>query len=125
MEQRVSFAGRPPPPWEAVRDVLTGAGFPAQLHMIDGELSLPDEAPPAAWRELRVGTPQGMVTLRREAGAVMCVTWGNADAPLRQAWNAVAWALARAGGGSIETQGGPRDADAFRREADLPEALRF
>src|SRR3712207_8342677 len=35
--------------------------------------SFPDEVPPEGWRELRVGTPQGMVTLRREGGAVVCV----------------------------------------------------
>jgi hypothetical protein len=61
-----------------------------------------------------------MVTLRREADRVVCVTWGNADGGLRQAWNALAWALAEAGGGQVQTAEGPLDAAAFRRHAELP-----
>ncbi len=79
MEQRVSFAGAAAPAWEAVRDLLAGRGFPVQLRMIDGELSFPEDVPPDGWRELRVGTPQGMVTVRREDGGVALMTWGNAD----------------------------------------------
>jgi hypothetical protein len=104
MDQTVSFAGKVPS-WPAVADLLARRGFPAQLRMIDGELAFPDEVPPEDWRELRVGTPQGMVTQRREGGAVVCVTWGNADAGMRQAWNALAWAFARAGGGQGEGLG--------------------
>src|SRR5262249_21296248 len=72
--------------WEAVRDFLGQRGYPLTLRMIDGELAFPDEAPPPTWRELRVGTPQGMVTLRRGGDGLAVVTWGNADAALRQAW---------------------------------------
>ena len=72
---------------------------------------------------VRVGTPQGMVTLRREADRVVFVTWGNAEAPMRQAWNALAWAYAEAGGGQVDTPGGPVDAATFRQEAELPPAL--
>src|SRR5256885_17085163 len=89
--------------WEGLRDFLAQHGYPLQLRMIDGELAFPDEVPPATWRELRVGTPQGMVTLRRGEGAVTLVTWGNADAALLQAWNALAWAGAAGGGGPVET----------------------
>jgi hypothetical protein len=123
MDRSVTFAGAVPD-WEAVRDLLAGHGFPAQMRMIDGELSFPDEAPPEGWRELRVGTPQGMVTLRRAGDQVVFVTWGNADLALRQAWNALAWAYAAAGGGRVQTPEGPADADTFRRQAELPEALR-
>ena len=59
MDQTVSFAGRPTPAWAAVADLLARHGFPVQTRMIDGQLALPDEAPPEPWRELRVGTPQG------------------------------------------------------------------
>ena len=96
MDQTVSFAGAGPD-WAAVRDLLARHGYPVQMRMIDGQLAFPDEEPPEGWRELRVGTPQGMVTLRRGGGAVVCVTWGNADAALRQAWNALAWGWAEAG----------------------------
>ena len=123
MDRTVSFAGNPPPAWPAVAGLLARHGFPAEVRMIDGELALPDEAPPEAWRELRVGTPQGMVTLRREGGRVVCVTWGNADAAMLQAWNALAWALAEAGGGRVESPEGPLPAADFRRQADLPAGL--
>jgi hypothetical protein len=124
MEQRVTFPRGSAPSWEALRDLLAARGFAVQLMMIDGELSFPDETPPPAWREVRVGTPGGMVTLRREADAVLCVTWGNADAPMRRAWNALAWALAEAGAGVVETPSGPRMPDEFLREAELPEVLK-
>jgi hypothetical protein len=124
MDQTVTFAGEPPA-WPAARDLLAARGLPVQTRMIDGELAFPDEEPPAEWRELRVGTPQGMVTLRREAGRIVCVTWGNADAALRQAWNALAWACAAAGGGRVETSDGPLTAEEFQRRAELPEGLRL
>src|SRR4051794_39109172 len=100
MEQTVAFPTAPPP-WTAVAELLAGRGYAVQMRMIDGELSFPDEQPPEPWRELRVGTPQGMVTVRRAADRVVCVTWGNADAALRQAWNALAWAFAAAGQGMV------------------------
>jgi hypothetical protein len=124
MDRAVIFAGWPVPAWDAVRDLLAGRGYTVQTRMIDGELAFPDEAPPETWRELRVGTPGGMVTLRREPGRVVCVTWGNAQGELLQAWNALAWAFAEAGGGRVETPSGPLDAAEFRRTADLPPALR-
>ena len=123
MDQTVSFAGTPPA-WPAVAGLLAGRGFPVQMRMIDGQLAFPDEEPPEGWRELRVGTPQGMVTLRREPDRIHFVTWGNADRPLVQAWNALVWAHADAGGGSVLTAEGPVPADEYRRAADLPDALR-
>jgi hypothetical protein len=124
MEQAVTFAAGAVPAWAAVRDLLAGRGFPVQVRMIDGELSFPDEEPPEAWRELRLGTSQGTVTVRREPGRVVTVTWGNADAALVQAWNAVTWAFAEAGGGQVVSPSGALGADEYRRTADLPAALR-
>src|SRR6516225_7808573 len=66
MEQTVTFAEGALPPWDEVSDLLARRGFPVQVRMIDGQLVLPDERPSETWRELRLGTPQGMVTLRRE-----------------------------------------------------------
>jgi hypothetical protein len=123
MDQRVTFSG-PGPNWEAVNRLLADHGMPVQMRMIDGELSFPDESPPESWRELRVGTAAGMVTLRREASAITCVIWGNADAALRQLWNALAWALAEVGGGRVQTTAGPVDAAAYRTQAELPESFR-
>jgi hypothetical protein len=124
MDQTVSFAGKAAPTWAAVSDLLARRGFPVQTRMIDGQLAFPDEAPPDEWKELRLGTPQGMVTLRRAGDALVFVTWGNADAALRQAWNALTWAFAEAAGGTVQTAQGAVDAETFRRQAEMPEALR-
>jgi hypothetical protein len=124
MDQTVTFAARPAPAWSAVRDLLARLGYPVQLRMIDGQLSFPDEEPPEDWAELRVGAPEGMVTLRRSAAGVTLVTWGNADAGLRQAWNTLTWAFAEVGCGGVQTPQGNVGAAEFRRTADLPAALR-
>jgi hypothetical protein len=124
MDQTVSFAGKPIPTWAAVSALLTRRGFAVQMRMIDGQLAFPDEAPPDEWKELRLGTPQGMVTLRRDGGSVVFVTWGNADEALRQAWNALVWAYAEAGGGLVQTPQGAADAETFRKQAEMPVALR-
>ena len=123
-ERVVTFVGGAVPAWQRVAERLTGSGFPVQMRMIDGQLAFPDEQPPESWAELRVGTPQGMVTVRREPDRVRLVTWGNADAAMLQAWNALAWAFAEAGGGRVEGAEGVLSADEFRRQADLPSALR-
>ena len=122
--QSVSFPAGPPPIWAAVREWLTRNSFPVQLRMIDGELSLPDEQPLDSWQELRVVTPAGMVTLRRDPDRITLVVWGNADRGLLQARNALAAAFADSGGGQIETDGGTLSATQFRGTADLPDGLR-
>ena len=101
MDQTVTFPSGKVPPWPVVRDLLAQRGFAVQMRMINGELALPDEEPPETWRELRLGTSQGMVTLRREQDQIVFVIWGTADARLQQAWNALASAFAEAGGGQI------------------------
>ena len=125
MEQAVSFAGRPIPAWPAVSDLLIQRGFPVEVRMIDGELTFPDEVPPPTWRELRLGTPGGMVTLRREFDRVVFVTWGNANEPLLQAWNALTWAFAQAGEGKVLSPNGPLSAADFLHTANLPPSLRL
>jgi hypothetical protein len=124
MEQTVTFPEGGFPTWEAVKDFLTGHGFPVQVRMIDGALAFPEETPPADWSELRVGTPQGMVTMRREPGRLVLVTWGNADLALREAWNALTWAWAEAGNGLVGSAQGTANAPAFRHTAELPAVLR-
>ncbi len=123
MDQAVTFADAIPS-WNTVQELLAGRGFPVQMRMIDGELAFPDELPPETWRELRVGTAQGMVTVRREGLRVVFVTWGNADADMRTAWNALTWAYAKAGAGQIHTGEGVTSADEFQVRAEMPDALR-
>lgn len=124
MDLQVAFGDRPTPAWPRVRDLLARLGLTLPLRMIDGQLAFPDEEPAESWRELRVATPYGMLTLRRSADGVAVVAWGNADANLRQDWNALAWAFAEAGGGTIQTVGGALDAATFRRTAELAPAIR-
>ena len=47
MEQTVTFPAGSPCSWPAARALLASRGFPVQVRMIDGELSSPDEEPPA------------------------------------------------------------------------------
>lgn len=124
MEQTVSFTGKPIPSFAAVRDFLSQRGFPLQMGTIDGELAFPDEQPSDGWRELRLRTPQGMVTVRRAGERLAFVTWGNADAPMLQAWNALVWAFAEVGSGQVETPQGLLDAAAYQDRSDLPSVLR-
>lgn len=124
MEQSVSFAGRSIPEYVGVRDFLGQRGFHLQMGMIDGQLAFPDELPDENWRELRLRTSQGMVTVRRESELLAFVTWGNADAVMVQAWNALVWAFAQVGAGRIETPEGLLDAQTYRERVELPAALR-
>ena len=124
MEQTVTFPGGKIPPWTAVSHLLNRSGFPVQVRMIDGELAFPDETPPETWKEMRLGTPQGMVTLRRSRDHIVFVTWGNADPAMLQAWNALTWAFAERGGGMVSSPDGSSDAARFRQTADLPAKLR-
>ncbi len=124
MDLRVEFDDATQTVWPALATLLAERAFPVQMRMIDGELAFPDESPPENWRELRLGTPGGMVTLRREPGAVVLVTWGNADGNLRQAWQALAWACAEVTNGRVVLPEGPVSAADFRKRAELPPGLR-
>jgi hypothetical protein len=101
VEKKVTFGERGCPAWARVNDLLTRRGFPVVVRMVDGELRLPDEEVPTTWNELRIGTPQGMVTLKRQGGGMAVVVWGNADDGLRQAQDTLAAAWAEASGGSV------------------------
>ncbi len=89
MEKRVAVTNGGPS-WSKVADELAKIGFPVQMRLIDGELALPDEVPPDQWRELRVAHQGAMVTVRREAEAIVLVAWSNADAEQLRLWNALA-----------------------------------
>ena len=126
----ITFADGRTPSWPAARDLLTRRGVPVKMRMIDGQPAFPDEEPAEGWREIRLAAADGMVTIRRDGERLVFVTWGNAGPALLRAVNALAWAFAEAGGGTIDA-GEPGcvnarrlDAVAFLASADLPEALK-
>ena len=123
LEQTVIFP-EAVPAWRDVQELLTKSGFPIQVRMIDGELAFPNEIPAEPWRELRVSSDAGMVTLRREQNRIALITWGNVDARMVQTRNALAWALGQPGNGHIQTDQGDLAAVDFLRSADLPAELR-
>ncbi|MBY0513348.1 MAG: hypothetical protein K2P78_05495 [Gemmataceae bacterium] len=107
------------PPWEAVRSQLARTGDVPALRMIDGLPAFPDEVPVPGWKELRLGFPAGMVSIRRDTDTLFCVVWGNAEAPLRSAWDRLAWAAASAGDGLIVTQDGLKTPAQFAAEVGI------
>jgi hypothetical protein len=118
MEHTVLFKGSPPT-WSAVRDLLARRGFAVQMRMIDGQLAFPDEEPEEPWSELRVATAAGMVTLSRAGNQVKAVVWGNAEPALQQFWNALTWAFAEVGDGTVESPEGSLSAEMFRQHTRL------
>jgi hypothetical protein len=95
-------------------------GIPLQLRMIDGQLSFPDETPTEDWKELRVGTPSGIIAVRRATDGVALAIWGNADLELRLAWNALTWAFAEAGAGLIQCEQGELGPSEFAQHTAMP-----
>jgi hypothetical protein len=120
VELKVICPGGTVPAWARVRDFLAQRAQAVELRMIDGELAFPDEAPPESWRELRLSTSSGMVTLRREPGHVSLVVWGNADRPLLLDRNALALAYAELSAGQVVSEAGSFTAAELRRAAELP-----
>jgi hypothetical protein len=74
-------------------DTLAAAGVTCHVLMVDGQLVAPAAPAPAAWREIRLRTPAGMVTLRGRGDQVALVVFGNADGALLEARARVAAAL--------------------------------
>jgi hypothetical protein len=119
LERNVRFPGDSTPTWEAIQSALSRVGESVALRMIDGLPAFPDETPDSGWKELRVATSAGMVTIRRRPGILSCVVWGNADPALDVAWTKVVWACAAAGNGEVDTPAGSCSADQFGRAAGL------
>lgn len=119
LERNVRFPGDDTPTWEAIQSVLSRLGEALALRMIDGLPAFPDETPGGNWKELRVATSAGMVTIRRRPGNLSCIVWGNADPALDSAWNKVVWACAAAGNGTIDTSSGRLSPDEFGRGTGL------
>ena len=119
LDRTVRFPTSGTPSWAAIRAQLARVGESGQLRMIDDLPAFPDEEPAPDWREIRVGTVAGMVTVRRAAGVLACVIWGNADPALNAAWSKVTWACAAAGGGMIDAPAGPASAEEFARDSGV------
>ena len=77
----------------AVLDLLAAGGLPTTIAMVDNALVRPSAPAPAEWREVRLRTPAGMITLRRQAGGIALVVFDNADATLQVAQRQVAEAV--------------------------------
>ena len=101
LDCHIRFAPDRAPAWPALAERLASSGLGVQLRMIDGALSFPDETPPEDWRELRIGTQQGMITLRRESDGMCLVIWGNADAGLLASRDAIAGAIVELTNGTV------------------------
>ncbi len=87
------------PSIQAVLDRLAERGMVAQVLMVDGALQMPGVEPAAGWREIRLRTPAGMVTLRRTGDGVGVVVFGNADAALVAAQREIGAAMTELGAG--------------------------
>jgi hypothetical protein len=94
MDQKITFPPEKLPTWSALCESMAQKNCPLQMRMIDGDLAFPDEQPPDTWRELRVATAAGMITLRREPDGITFVIWGNADEKLRRDCDTLALAFA-------------------------------
>jgi len=65
-----------------------------------------------------------MLTLVRRGRELLVVTWGNTDEPMQRAWNALVWAVAKAGGGQIFRPEGLQNPDEFRASVPMLDVLR-
>ena len=72
---------------------LANAGVTAMVVMVDGQLVAPGKPLAPKWKDARIRTPAGTVTLSRRAGEVAVVVFGNADEALRKMQEQVAAAL--------------------------------
>ena len=75
---------------------LSAGGLPCKLAMIDGALVAPGATIPSGWREIRLRTTAGMVTLaRRQETSIGVITFGNADEALRAVASRISEAFSR------------------------------
>lgn len=82
-----------PCPLGPILEALAGDGLQASVAMADGVLQGPGAPLPLEWRDVRLRTPAGMVTLRRTHSGVAVVVFGNASPELQAAQRQVAEAV--------------------------------
>jgi hypothetical protein len=115
LERRITFTGRAVPTWSAIQVHLSHVCISSSLRMIDGLPAFPEELPGDSWRELRLATSEGMMTLRRNEDQLACVIWGNAAPALEADWHKLIWACAAAGNGQIEIPEGVVSSEEYAR----------
>jgi hypothetical protein len=77
----------------ALADIATRLEGIGVLVMVDNAFLAPGKPLPAEWRDARVKTPAGTITILRRGDAVALVVFGNADDALRATQQRIAAAL--------------------------------
>jgi hypothetical protein len=93
MGVEIAVPHRGPCPLGPVLAALAPAGVSATVAMVDGVLRAPGAPLPDDWREVRLRTPVGMITLRRHPTGIAVIVFGNAEAALQEAQRKVAGVL--------------------------------
>jgi len=83
------------PSLAALLERLAAAGLPTSLLMVDNSLVSSKVPPPSTWRDARLKTAAGTVTLKREAAGISVTVFGNADEALQAAQSLIAQILAQ------------------------------
>ena len=86
-------SGAAPCPLPPLLEKLNADGLPAAVVMVDGGLHAPMAPLPEDWRDIRLKTAAGTVTLTRKPGAIAVVVFANADEALKAAQAKIADAL--------------------------------
>jgi hypothetical protein len=77
---------------------IQAAGLAVTVVMVDDELVMPGNTLPAEWRDVRIRTHAGTVTLTKKSDqSISVVVFSNADAALRNAQQTIAKALEERG----------------------------
>ena len=84
---------RPARDLAAALAALTADGLKFTVAMIDGALVMPTAIAPPQFRELRLRTASGMITLTRRGEDLAITVFGNADPALLDAQERLALAL--------------------------------
>jgi hypothetical protein len=88
-----SVARRDTPSLASLLEALAQKGLPSSILMVDNLLVSPKVPPPTSWRDVRLKTPAGTVSLKRDAEGVSVTVFGNADAAMLAAQDAIVAAL--------------------------------
>jgi hypothetical protein len=86
-------ARRDTPSLATLLEDLARAGLPSTILMVDNQLVSPRLPPPSAWRDVRLKTPAGTVSIKRDAQGISVTVFGNADPALIAAQEAIVKAL--------------------------------
>lgn len=62
--------------------MMVQSGQDIEIIMMDGALVAPESTLPVAWRDVRLRTPEGTITVTRRGAGLAVVVFGNADQKL-------------------------------------------